>query len=156
MLWGNVTTINHHPRRKEREAVLQALYAWEISEESPKIIFQRLMDSFFNERNDYQYAKDLFFCVVKYQDRADDLIRNHLQNWKFERVASIDRILLRMGAIEIFYMEDIPPKVSISEMVEIAKVFSTEESSGFVNGILDSVFKEFQNEKITNTKDVTG
>ena len=96
MLWGNVTTINHHPRRKAREAVLQALYAWEISEESPKIIFQRLMDSFFNERNDYQYAKDLFFCVVKYQDRADDLIRNHLQNWKFERVASIDRILLRM------------------------------------------------------------
>ena len=135
MLWGNVTTINHHPRRKAREAVLQALYAWEISEESPKIIFQRLMDSFFNERNDY---------------------RNHLQNWKFERVASIDRILLRMGASEIFYMDDIPPKVSISEMVEIAKVFSTEESSGFVNGILDSVFKEFQNEKITNTKDVTG
>ena len=156
MLWGNVTTINHHPRRKAREAVLQALYAWEISEEFPKIIFQRLMDSFFNERNDYQYAKDLFFCVVKYQDWADDLIRNHLQNWKFERVASIDRILLRMGTIEIFYMEDIPPKVSISEMVEIAKVFSTEESSGFVNGILDSVFKEFQNEKITNTKDVTG
>jgi len=51
MLWGNVTTINHHPRRKAREAVLQALYAWEISEESPKIIFQRLMDSFFSERN---------------------------------------------------------------------------------------------------------
>ena len=156
MLWGNVTTINRHPRRKAREAVLQALYAWEISEESPEIIFQRLMDSFFSERNDYQYAKDLFFCVVKYQDWVDDLIRNHLQNWKFERVASIDRILLRMGASEIFYMDDIPPKVSISEMVEIAKVFSTEESSGFVNGILDSVFKEFQNEKITNTKDVTG
>ncbi|MEE2765090.1 MAG: transcription antitermination factor NusB [Candidatus Neomarinimicrobiota bacterium] len=150
-----MTTINYHPRRKAREAVLKALYAREISEDSPKIIFQRFIDSFFNKRNNYQYAKDLFFCVVKYQDWVDALIRNHLQNWKFERVALIDRILLRMGISEILYMDDVPPKVSISEMVEIAKVFSTRDSSGFVNGILDSVFKEFQNEKIVKTKDVT-
>ena len=147
MLWGNVTTINHHPRRKEREAVLKALYAREISDESPKIIFQRFMDSFLTEKN-YQYSNDLFFCVVKYQDRADELIRKHLQNL-------IDRILLRMGVSEIFYMDDIPPKVTISEMVEIAKVFSTKESSGFVNGILDSVLKESQNEKIKKPEDVT-
>ena len=156
MLWEIVTTINYHPRRKAREAVLKALYAREISEDPPKIIFQRFIDSFFNKRNNYQYAKDLFFCVVKYQDWVDALIRNHLQNWKFERVALIDRILLRMGISEILYMDDVPPKVSISEMVEIAKVFSTRKSSGFVNGILDSVFKEFQNEKIVKTKDVTG
>ena len=153
MLWGNVTTINHHPRRKEREAVLKALYAREISDESPKIIFQRFMDSFLNEKN-YQYSNDLFFCVVKYQDWADELIRKHLQNWSFERIALIDRILLRMGVSEIFYMDDIPPKVTISEMVEIAKVFSTKESSGFVNGILDSVLKESQNEKIKKPEDV--
>ena len=155
MLWENVTTINYHPRRKAREAVLKALYAREISEDSPKIIFQRFIDSFFNKRNNYQYAKDLFFCVVKYQDRADELIRKHLQNWTFERIALIDRILLRMGVSEIFYMDDIPPKVTISEMVEIAKVFSTKESSGFVNGILDSVLKEYQNEKIKKPEDLT-
>ena len=83
------------------------------------------------------------------------MIRNHLQNWTFERIALIDRILLRMGVSEIFYMDDIPPKVTISEMVEIAKVFSTKESSGFVNGILDSVLKESQNEKIKKPEDVT-
>ena len=154
MLWGNVTAINHHPRCKEREAVLKVLYAREISDESPKIIFQRFMDSFLNGKN-YQYSNDLFFCVVKYQDRADELIRRHLQNWTFERIALIDRILLRMGVSEIFYMDDIPPKVTISEMVEIAKVFSTKESSGFVNGILDSVLKESQNEKIKKPEDVT-
>jgi len=154
MLWGNVTAINLHPRRKEREAVLKVLYAREISDESPKIIFQRFMDSFLNGKN-YQYSNDLFFCVVKYQDRADELIRKHLQNWTFERIALIDRILLRMGVSEIFYMDDIPPKVTISEMVEIAKVFSTKESSGFVNGILDSVLKESQNEKIKKPEDVT-
>jgi len=63
--------------------------------------------------------------------------------------------LLRMGVSEIFYMDDIPPKVTISEMVEIAKVFSTKESSGFINGILDSVFKESQNEKIKKPENVT-
>ena len=83
------------------------------------------------------------------------MIRKHLQNWTFERIALIDRILLRMGVSEIFYMDDIPPKVTISEMVEIAKVFSTKESSGFVNGILDSVLKESQNEKIKKPEDVT-
>ena len=83
------------------------------------------------------------------------MIRKHLQNWSFERIALIDRILLRMGVSEIFYMDDIPPKVTISEMVEIAKVFSTKESSGFVNGILDSVLKESQNEKIKKPEDVT-
>ena len=55
----------------------------------------------------------------------------------------VDKILLRMGVSEIYYMDDIPPKVSISEMVEIAKVFSTEESSSFVNGILDTIYKNF-------------
>ena len=65
MLWGNVTGNNHHPRRKEREAVLKALYAREISDESPKIIFQRFMDSFLNEKN-YQYSNDLFFSYKKF------------------------------------------------------------------------------------------
>ena len=154
MLWGNVTAINHHPRRKEREAVLKALYAQEISDESPKIIFQRFIESFLNKK-DYQYSNDLFFCVVKYQDSTDKLIRKHLQNWTFERIALIDRILLRMGVSEIFYMDDIPPKVTISEMVEIAKIFSTKESSKFVNGILDTVLKESQNEIIKKPEDVS-
>ena len=62
-------------------------------------------------------------------------------------MAQVDRVLLRMGICEIFFMDDIPPKVTISEMVEIAKVYSTEESSGFINGILDVVFKEFQKQE---------
>jgi N utilization substance protein B len=77
-------------------------------------------------------------------DWANDMIKSHLQNWEFDRVAQIDQVLLRMGICEIFYMDDIPLKVSISEMVEISKVYSTEESSGFINGILDAVYKEFQ------------
>ena len=58
-------------------------------------------------------------------------------------MALVDQVLLKMGACEIYFMDDIPPKVTISEMVEIAKVYSTDESSSFVNGILDSIFKDY-------------
>ena len=97
------------------------------------------------EKNkNFKFILSLFQCVLDHVDWANDMIKSHLQNWEFDRVAQIDRVLLRMGICEIFYMDDIPPKVSISEMVEIAKVYSTEESSGFINGILDAVYKEFQ------------
>ena len=78
---------------------------------------------------------------------ADELIKSHLQNWEFDRVAQIDRLLLRMGICEIFFIEEIPPKVSISEMVEISKVYSTDESPGFINGILDAVYKDYQKQE---------
>ena len=72
----------------------------------------------------------------------------HLQNWEFSRVDQIDRLLLRMGICEIFFIEEVPPKVSISEMVEISKVYSTDESPSFINGILDAVYKDFQKKEI--------
>ena len=56
----------------------------------------------------------------------------------------MDKVLLRMGICEIYFLDDIPPKVSISEMVEISKVYSTDESPVFINGILDTVYKDFQ------------
>ena len=77
-------------------------------------------------------------------DLADQIIKKHLQNWEFNRVAKVDKVLLRMGICEIYFLDDIPPKVSISEMVEISKVYSTDESPVFINGILDTVYKDFQ------------
>ena len=89
----------------------------------------------------------LFFCVIENKSWADELICKCLENWEYSRVAIVDKILLRMGVSEIYHMDDVPPKVSISEMVEIAKVFSTEESSGFVNGILDTIYKNYNNKE---------
>ena len=93
------------------------------------------------------FISTLFHCVLDHVDWADDLIKSHLQNWEFNRVAQVDKVLLRMGICEIFYLDDIPPKVSISEMVEISKVYSTDESSGFINGILDAVYKDYQQQE---------
>ena len=131
-----------HPRRKAREATMQALYALEINNGFPQDVLQLCDDSFNNSDNDI-YTRELFNCVVEKQSWADDLISQCLENWEYGRVAILDKILLRMGVSEIYHIEDVPPKVSISEMVEIAKVYSTEESSSFVNGILDTIYKNY-------------
>jgi len=137
--------IINHPRRKAREVTMQALYALEINNGFPKDVLELCDDSFNNSENDI-YTRELFNCVVEKQSWADDLISQCLENWEYGRVAILDKILLRMGVSEIYHMDDVPPKVSISEMVEIAKVYSTEESSSFVNGILDTIYKNY-NEK---------
>ena len=121
---------------------MQALYALEINNGFPKDVLALCDDSFNDSENDI-YTRKLFYCVVEKKSWADDLISQCLENWEYGRVAILDKILLRMGVSEIYYIDDVPPKVSISEMVEIAKVYSTEESSSFVNGILDTIYKNY-------------
>ena len=135
----NITT---HHRSKAREATMQALYALEINNGFPQDVLELCDDSFNNSENDI-YTRELFNCVVEKKSWADDLISQCLENWEYGRVAILDKILLRMGVSEIYHIDDVPPKVSISEMVEIAKVYSTEESSSFVNGILDTIYKNY-------------
>ena len=139
-----MTRSKHHPRRDAREGAMQALFASQFSDESSPDVLARFLDSFPNRRKSRSFIEELYQCVIEHSDWADGLIKSNLQNWEFDRVAQVDQVLLRMGVCEIFFMDDIPPKVTISEMVEIAKIYSTEESSGFINGILDSVFKDYQ------------
>ena len=113
----------NHPRRKSREAAMQALYALEINNGYPADILD-LYDESFNNSEDDEYMKQLFHCVVEQTSWADDIISKCLKNWEYSRVALLDKILLRMGVSEMYHMEGVPPKVSISEMVEIAKVYS--------------------------------
>ena len=138
---GNI--VDQHPRRIARESVMQVLYAEELNNDTPEKVLDLYVNSY-KSPDDTDYMRQLFFCVIENKTWADELICKCLENWEYERVAIVDKILLRMGVSEIYHMDDIPPKVSISEMVEIAKVFSTEESSGFVNGILDTIYKNFK------------
>jgi N utilization substance protein B len=75
-------------------------------------------------------------------NEIDKLIISRSKNWDFDRITLIDKLILRMALAEMIYVDEVPPKVSIAEGVEIAKQFSTEDSSGFINGILDSVYNE--------------
>ena len=148
MSWVNVIMPDLHPRRNAREGVLEALFAQEFSEEKPKLVLDRILSSNPDRKKSSEFIQLLFFCVIDNINWADDLIRLHLQNWEFDRVAQVDRLLLRMGICEIFFIEEIPPKVSISEMVEISKVYSTDESPSFINGILDAVYKDYQKKEV--------
>ena len=71
-----------------------------------------------------------------------ETISKYLENWEWSRVALLDRLILQMATAELFYIDDVPPKVTISEAIEIANQFSTSDSSSFVNGILDAIYKD--------------
>lgn len=130
-----------HPRRTARESILGALYAYELTgEEKNKV----LLDAF--ERNSFDeetkiYISNLYDNILENKTWAENLISDNLENWKLERVATLDQLIMRIAISEIYFNEDIPPKVSISEAIEIAKIYSTEDSSGFVNGVLDSIYQ---------------
>lgn len=135
-----------HPRRIGRETALQAIYAYEISnEDKNKILKDALSRHSFD--NDMEiFVKDLFYLSVKNKKWCEGKIIERLNNWEFERVALLDRLLLILAISEIFFIDDVPPKVSISEAIEIAKQYSTEESPGFINGVLDNIYKSIPNE----------
>ena len=133
---------NFHPRRAARKVVLEALFAHQFTCDNPKKTLEGVIRTNQLKDNNLDFMDKLFHCVIDNSDFSEKLIKSHLQNWEIGRVAKVDRLLLRMGICEIFFMESIPPKVSISEMVEISKIYSTDESPGFINGVLDAIYKE--------------
>jgi N utilization substance protein B len=128
-------------RRIVREKVLQILYAYEMNNES----LQPLSNEIFKEvtdEADKTFARELIQKVIGNTADLDDRIIQRVTNWEMNRIALIDKILLRMGICEILHFPDIPPKVSINESIEIAKDFSTAGSAKFINGILDAILDE--------------
>jgi N utilization substance protein B len=94
------------------------------------------------ELEERQFAEPLIRGVIEHRDEIDQLIRKYLQNWDFNRLAVVDRNVMRLAVYEMLHREDIPPVVSINEAVDIAKKFSTADSGKFVNGVLDRIRAE--------------
>ena len=94
----------------------------------------------------WDFAKGLLQTVIEKREVVLDLIRPRLKNWDPERIATLDMILMQMGAVEFLYFETIPPKVTINEYIDLAKDYSTPQSGQFVNGILDNIHKELVRE----------
>ena len=139
-----MTIVNLHPRRAARQCVLEALFAYEFSKNDALSIVNQIINKNSQVKANQDFIQLLFECVLKNIKWSEDIIKSHLENWEIDRVAQIDRILLKMGICEIHFIDDIPPKVTISEMVEISKIYSTDESPIFINGILDAVYKNYQ------------
>ena len=139
-----------HPRRLAREGILGALYAFEVTGETK----EKILDDLF-ERNSYDgetksFITELYSNIVDNKAWAEQLISDNLDNWELDRVATLDQLIMRIAVNEIYFNDDIPPKVSISEAIEIAKLYSTVDSASFVNGVLDAIFKKkLHNDKTT-------
>jgi N utilization substance protein B len=130
-------------RRIIREKVLQILYAYEMNHEGHKQTVLSLLEDV-DDPMDREFANELISKVIKYSDDFDKKIKERVANWEMNRIALIDKVLLRMGICELLYFPDIPPKVSINESIEIAKEYSTARSGKFINGILDAILSQLK------------
>ena len=135
----------NHPRRIAREAVLQALYAYEITKEKRDKVLKDIINRESYDNDMKIFITSLFNFSIDNKEWCEEQIKTRLNNWEFDRVALLDRLLLILAISEIHFIDDVPPKVSISEAIEIAKQYSTEESAGFVNGVLDNIYKAMAN-----------
>ncbi len=136
-------------RRFAREKVLQALYAFQINGEGLSKHTDAMVIEIHSE-NDRDFARKLINRVVANISELNKKIQAKVSNWEVERIAVMDKILLRMGLAEILFFEDIPPKVTINEIIEISKEFSTANSGKFINGILDSILTDLKKDGTLN------
>ncbi len=128
-------------RRRAREFVLQALYAYEVGD-TPILHTLATFSEEENAGDARLFARELAGRTVDNLSPIDSVIREQVENWDLDRVAVIDKNILRMAVSEMLYFPDVPLKVSIDEAIELAKKFSTEKSGKFVNGILDPISKK--------------
>ena len=132
-------------RRQVRERVLQALYAYQASGDSADHVLATLIRPVFEDDRTYlRFAERLFLKSADARAEADVLIDKHIENWDLSRLAQTDRLVLWMAVTELLYFEDIPPKVTLNEAVEVARAFGTDKSAAFVNGVLDAVLRELR------------
>ena len=138
-------------KRLSRCTALQVLYCYELMETPPK----KIMDYIINEFKAESYSKkvksyvlDLVNQTIQNSSFLSKIISEKSKNWEMNRIAIIDNIILKMAIAEMLFIDSVPLKVSISEAIEIAKVFSTNDSGRFVNGILDAIYHDIVSGKM--------
>ena len=125
-------------RRKAREYALQILFQLDIRKEKPSaVVLKRFWAEYDPDEEVKAFSEEIIKGTYKHLTRINELLHQCAKNWSLDRMAVVDRNVLRMAVYEILYRIDIPTSVTINEAIEIAKKYGTEESGSFVNGILD-------------------
>jgi N utilization substance protein B len=130
-------------RHQAREAALRALYLWEVGRTDPA----RAVDTYFEEHQPdadatvRAFARTLVLGTAAEVAGLDAVIQKHSEHWRIERLAVIDRLILRMAIWEMRHEADVPAAVVINEAIELARTFSTDDAVRFVNGVLDAASK---------------
>ena len=128
-------------RSKSREYALQVLYQVDIAHTQPDESLEGFWAYHTVSPDVKAFTTRLVQGTLTHLGEIDGLIATHASNWDIDRMAVVDRNILRLGAYELLHVEEVPEKVCLNEAVELAKRFGNEESSKFVNGILDAIHK---------------
>jgi N utilization substance protein B len=129
-------------RRKSRELTLQMLFQMDMGKQTPDVVRKTFWDERTNVEADVRdFAEGLFRVASERSAEIDELIEKHAQHWRMDRMAAVDRNVLRYAVAEFLGYPETPQAIVINEALEIARKFSTPESVQFINGVLDSVGK---------------
>lgn len=142
-----------------RSVILQSLYEWDFYSQKPDItaILERNLAEFAPGIDEPEFAWKMMKGIIEHRKQLGDLIAKAAPEWPLEKIAIIDRNILRIGLYELLYAEadGVPPKVAISEAIEIAKNYGGPNSGRFVNGVLGTIYREVKansQEQIANSK----
>jgi len=129
-------------RRLARELALEALYRIEMTKDKPEIVLNDVCSRTSHPQEVVEFARELVTITITNLLKIDNVISRTADNWSFDRLATLDRNILRAAICEIFYFPEIPFKVSIDEAIELAKEYGGDSSPGFVNGALGRLIKK--------------
>lgn len=132
------------PRHKAREIAFQFIYKFDHESSTDHVFeeFTKHAEHFECPKDSFDFAARLAETTIKQLSNIDEMIKKHAQNWRLDRINSVDKSILRMGIAELLYFKDVPASVTLNELVELAKDFGEADTPAFINGILDPVSKE--------------
>jgi len=143
-------------RRRSRELAVQILFHLEFSHDDPAEVFDLICDNFDAPETIREFSKMLVLGVCEKKERLDRLISQASRNWRIDRMARLDRSILRLAAFEIMFIPEIPARVSLDEAVEIGKKFGSEDSGRYINGVLDNIYNKLIKKESNQTETTEG
>jgi transcription antitermination factor NusB len=134
-------------RRKARELALKMLYQLETNNEGSELALDRYCETFPYQKDIMDYAMLLLSGIKKERETIDGFIASASEHWKMDRIALVDKNVMRIGVYEMLFSQDVPPKVAIDEAIEMGKKYGNEDSGDFINGVLDRILKDYYKQK---------
>jgi N utilization substance protein B len=130
-------------RHLARALAMQSLYEWDFhaGQKDGAEIIRRNLEEFAPDLDEKEFASKIVVDVLSHRDEIDGTISKFAPDWPLEKITTVDRNILRIGAYELMYNDEIPSKVAINEAIELAKTFGGESSGKFVNGVLGAVYR---------------
>ena len=129
-------------RRRSRQFALQVLYQLDVTKQNPIRAIAQWNEHFSASEGKDEFVERIVLGVLEHCQEIDRLIEQYSENWRLERMSIVDRNILRMATFELLYCEEIPPKVTLNEAIDLGKRYGSEDSGSFINGILDRIQNE--------------